>query len=80
MDEGSTNTPYTVVVGVSATSKSPAALAWADARLPGARTVCMIAPQNLASIRLAERVGYRPYAQARYRDEAVQLFERPRAA
>lgn len=32
MDEGSTNTPYTVVVGVSATSKSPAALAWADAQ------------------------------------------------
>jgi RimJ/RimL family protein N-acetyltransferase len=57
-----------------------AALAWADARLPAARTVCMIAPRNLVSIRLAERVGYRPYAQARYRDEAVQLFERPRAA
>jgi len=57
-----------------------AVLAWADARLPAPRTVCMISPENLASIRLAERVGYRPYATTTYKDGPVQLFERPKPA
>ncbi len=57
-----------------------AALAWADAHLRAARTLCMISPDNLASVRLAERVGYRPYRRTTYRDEPVQLFERPRGA
>lgn len=56
-----------------------AALAWTDRRLEG-RTVCMISPENLASLKLAARVGYRPYARAIYKDHAVQLFERPRRA
>ena len=60
-----------------ATEALQAALRWAEAHLTATRTVCMIAPDNIASIRLAERVGYRPYAHTRYRDEAVQLFERP---
>ena len=55
-----------------------AVLAWADARLPAPRTVCMISPENLASIRLAQRVGYRPYATTTYKDGPVQLFERPK--
>jgi RimJ/RimL family protein N-acetyltransferase len=53
-----------------------AALAWTDAHLSAARTVCMISPENLASSRLAERVGYRPYARTTYKDQPVQLFER----
>lgn len=53
-----------------------AALDWADRMLEG-RTVCMIAPENLASLKLAARVGYRPYATATYKDHPVQLFERP---
>ena len=57
-----------------------AVLDWADVRLPAARTVCMIAPENLASVRLAERVGYRPYATTTYKDSTVQLFERPKQA
>lgn len=57
-----------------------AALAWADARLTATRTVCMISPENLASLKLAARVGYRPYANATYKDHPVQLFERPRRA
>lgn len=57
-----------------------AVLDWADVRLPAARTVCMIAPENLASVRLAERVGYRPYATTTYKDGPVQLFERPKQA
>lgn len=57
-----------------------AALAWADAHLSATRTVCMISPENLASLKLAARVGYRPYASATYKDQPVQLFERPRRA
>lgn len=51
-----------------------AALAWADARYP--RTVCMIGPDNAPSLKLAERVGYRPYAQGRYEDAPTTLLER----
>ncbi|WP_404418969.1 GNAT family N-acetyltransferase [Brevundimonas vesicularis] len=57
-----------------------AALAWADAHLSASRTVCMISPENLASLKLAARVGYRPYATTTYKDHPVQLFERPRRA
>lgn len=57
-----------------------ATLAWADAHLQATQTVCMIAPENLASLKLAARVGYRPYATATYKDHPVQLFERPRRA
>lgn len=52
-----------------------AVLAWSDANL-AARTVCMIDPENLRSIRLAERIGYRRYADTTYRDEPTALFER----
>jgi len=52
-----------------------AVTAWSDAAL-GPRTVCMIAPDNAASIRTAQRCGYRPYAEAVYRGEPARLFER----
>ncbi|CAN5193764.1 GNAT family N-acetyltransferase [soil metagenome] len=52
-----------------------AALAWADAR-PMPRTVCMIAPDNAQSLRLAERVGYRPYSTGAYKDQPSILLER----
>jgi RimJ/RimL family protein N-acetyltransferase len=54
-----------------------AALAWSDAHLVGVRTVCMIAPENVASLRLAERVGFREYARTLYRDATLLLLERP---
>jgi RimJ/RimL family protein N-acetyltransferase len=53
-----------------------AALSWAEETLAVRRTVCMIAPENLASLKLAARVGFRPYLTARYKDHPVQLFER----
>ncbi|HEX5775149.1 MAG TPA: GNAT family N-acetyltransferase [Caulobacteraceae bacterium] len=49
-------------------------LAWADERYP--RTVCMIDPDNTASLRLAEKVSYRKYADTNFKDEPVILFER----
>ena len=55
-----------------------AALAWTDAYRLEPRTVCMISPENAPSVRLAERVGYRPYARADYKGSTVDLYERPR--
>lgn len=55
-----------------------AALAWTDAYRLEPRTVCMISPENAPSVRLAERVGYRPYARADYKGSIVDLYERPR--
>lgn len=55
-----------------------AALGWADTVLDAPRTVCMISPDNLPSLKLAERVGYRPYADGTYMDHAIILLERLR--
>ena len=56
-----------------------AALVWADTVLDAPRTVCMISPDNTPSLKLAERVGYRPYADGTYKDSVVTLLERLRA-
>lgn len=55
-----------------------AVLAWADASLPGSRTVCMINPENAPSLRAADKAGFREYARADYHGEVV-LLERFRA-
>lgn len=52
-----------------------AALAWADGQGIGA-TCCIIHPDNGASIRLAERVGYVPARAATYHDAPTLVFER----
>lgn len=51
-----------------------AVLAWADLLAP--RTVCMIAPENTASLKLAARLGYSEYAQTTYKDQPVILLAR----
>jgi RimJ/RimL family protein N-acetyltransferase len=53
-----------------------AILGWADEVLRPVRTVCMIAPANASSIRLAERLGYAPMGSAVYRGSETLLFER----
>ena len=53
-----------------------AALAWTDSELKAARTVCLISPGNAPSLKLAQRVGYRPYAQATYHDRPSIMLER----
>ncbi len=55
-----------------------AGLGWADAVLDAPRTVCMISPENAPSLKLAERVGYRPYADGIYTGNPVILLERLR--
>ena len=59
-----------------ATEAVNAAATWIDARVGAARTVCMIDPGNVPSIRVAEKCGYREWCRATYKGEAVILFER----
>lgn len=55
-----------------------AALDWADTVLGAPRTVCMIGPENAASLKLATRVGYAPYAEGTYHGQPTTLLERVR--
>lgn len=52
-----------------------AALAWADAR-GWARSVCIIDPDNVPSLRLADAAGYRKAGRITYKDHPVVLLER----
>jgi RimJ/RimL family protein N-acetyltransferase len=62
-----------------ATEAVRAALAWGDAQFEAPRTVCIIAPENLPSVRLAEKFGYREFERTIFKDHPVILFERQRA-
>ena len=53
-----------------------AATVWSDGRFGAARTVCMIDPDNTASIRVAQKCGYREYARATYKGHPTILFQR----
>ena len=59
-----------------ATESVRAAVAWADARFGAGPTACIIAPENLASIRVAEKCGYRKLRLASYKGQATMLFVR----
>ncbi|WP_163782504.1 GNAT family N-acetyltransferase [Myxococcus vastator] len=59
-----------------ATEAVHAALAWADARLSPERVVCIIAPENAASIRVAGKCGFRQTGQGSYKGEPSLMFER----
>jgi RimJ/RimL family protein N-acetyltransferase len=53
-----------------------ACMAWMDEHHPGRRTICMIAPDNTPSIRIAERLGYSVYGEGEIDGETVLLMER----
>ena len=53
-----------------------AALAWRDRHLAAPRTVCLVAPENRASIRVAEKAGFRPAATTLYKGNPTVVFER----
>ncbi|MGY2130607.1 GNAT family N-acetyltransferase [Hymenobacter sp. HD11105] len=59
-----------------ATEAVEAAIAWGDTHFGGARTVCIIHPDNRASLRLAEKFGYRKYHRTMYKDEPILMLER----
>jgi RimJ/RimL family protein N-acetyltransferase len=44
--------------------------------LASRRTVCLITPDNLASIRVAEKCGFKEFARTTYKDQPTILFDR----
>lgn len=53
-----------------------AAIAWGESHLESARTACIIRPENLPSIRVAEKCGYREFQQAIYKGQPMNLYVR----
>ena len=49
-------------------------LAWSAAAYP--RTVCIISPDNLASLRVAARLGYREIGRTDFKTHPIIVFER----
>jgi RimJ/RimL family protein N-acetyltransferase len=54
-----------------------AAVAWSDASIAAARTMALIAPDNAASIRIANANGYSEIGRFSYAGAAVAVFGRP---
>ena len=53
-----------------------AQLVWAEGHFGRAPLVCMIAPENAPSIRLAQKHGYKEFARRPYKGEPSILFRR----
>ena len=61
-----------------ATEAARAALQWIEGRFGQRRTVCLIHSGNAASLRVAEKLGYRAMGACTYRDYPARTFERTR--
>lgn len=59
-----------------ATEAVRAVVEWGDVHFRGGRTACIIAPDNLGSIRLAEKCGYRQMRTTTYHGHPTLMFER----
>jgi RimJ/RimL family protein N-acetyltransferase len=59
-----------------ATEAVRAVIAWGEQHFGPIRTACLIHPENIASIRVAEKCGYREYGRTIYREHEVIMFER----
>jgi RimJ/RimL family protein N-acetyltransferase len=59
-----------------ATEAVSAAIAWADDKFSGRRMTCIIDPENAASLRVAEKVGFGRIGEAFYKDKSHVMFER----
>ena len=53
-----------------------AALGWADAHIEAPEYCCIIDPDNAASIRVAEKAGFRQSGRASYKGEPTLVFRR----
>lgn len=60
-----------------ATEAARAALRWLESALGPQRTVCIINVDNRASVRVAEKCGYREFARTQYKGSVVTMLERP---
>ena len=63
-----------------ATEGVRAVVAWGDAHFGAAPTACIIHPENLASIRVAEKCGYRESVATTYKGHSTKLFIRKPSA
>jgi RimJ/RimL family protein N-acetyltransferase len=61
-----------------ATEAVRAVVAWGDAHFAGAQTACIVDPENLASVRVAVKCGYREFQLTSYRGHAMMMFVRER--
>ena len=52
---------------------------WRHAHLPERRAVCIIAPDNGASLRVAEKAGFRRWCETTYHGDAALVFSGPAA-
>jgi RimJ/RimL family protein N-acetyltransferase len=57
-----------------------AAIAWADRAHPAPRMTCIIQVGHAASLRVAAKLGFTPYAETTYHGDPVTMLERPRPA
>jgi RimJ/RimL family protein N-acetyltransferase len=63
-----------------ATEGVRAVVAWGDAHFRAARTACIIDPENLPSIRVAEKCGYREFQRTNYKGRPTIVFVREPSA
>jgi RimJ/RimL family protein N-acetyltransferase len=59
-----------------ATEAVRAALKWGASHLGASRTVCIISPENVPSLRVAEKCGYREFRRTTYKGQPTILLER----
>jgi len=59
-----------------ATEAVKAVLAWGEVNMALLRCVCMISPDHAASLRVAEKCGFTPFAHTTFKDSPVTLLER----
>jgi RimJ/RimL family protein N-acetyltransferase len=59
-----------------ATEAVRAAITWGDDHFGPSRTACLIHPENLPSIRVAEKCGYREFQQTTYKGHPTMVFVR----
>jgi RimJ/RimL family protein N-acetyltransferase len=59
-----------------ATEAVRAAIAWGDRHFGSGQTACLIHPENLASIRVAEKCGYRKLQDTTYKGQPTIIFVR----
>lgn len=59
-----------------ATEGAQAVVAWADASLAATRTVCLIDPQNLASLRVVEKCGYQVFERGVHGGRPAMFLQR----
>jgi len=53
-----------------------AVLEWARTNLPSSTIVCLIPPENMASIRVAEKCGFSRYRETTYMNQSTIIFMR----